>query len=738
MKIDDSLENAYDGFLTPFPHGVNENQLPSLPEHSPNGNSTSYNYSYSYNPFNNINFNSLQVHPIAIGMDSNTKTGNVNVVNDHDVGNSNMKLDLSKNNSYSNSNINAHFSNFITNDYSNSAVYGGNVFASFNYNNNVDIDVNTNNNTNNMNNMNNINNMHNVNNVNNISGTNDNTNDDHDEKVESENKEEKPNLLKISSIGSGDGDHELNSTSIMVYARSSSVEAGTYTMSTPKSIANAYDNLGIENPKNGPVVTSVTDSIPSLFFGVHSGSRVTIASTRTKVSTIGQPYLIDNALVVLLCIGLYNGMKNLDGVPRDYDNIINTFVRVWRYKVLYKVDLDMDSDHDDDDEVKLDNDGGKINSDLMYTNDIKVINAHRNYKLYWTGADIDTFVEQTREKVVKNNHNGVIFVISGHGDTDKVLIDSEVETYELEDIFKMFLPEQRSELDTYVETQEESNKLFTIPKIFCIDCCRGNWKAKVTDIHKYNNVNDCKQKSISQTATEDNYKVVTNTLAAPKPKAKAKTKTKTKVKSSAKSNNNTQTKFKFDEKEKENDHEVSKELKKSKKMHDEAQTDVKEKFGAKTISKIQSKVLCAQMTNYCKLWANVEGYEVADGSKNGGIFTRNVSKLFNDKEFVIKHNWTDIILKVREYTKRDSTLYGNLFNFTQIVQDEGTLTRPIQFFPCVANNGGQDQFTSMSQGIGNTASITSETKSKTDYVDTSNFVMVIQPAPNDELTDIDE
>ena len=218
---------------------------------------------------------------------------------------------------------------------------------------------------------------------------------------------------------------------------------GTHAAS--KSITPDYENLDIVGNLDmhmyvaKPQISSSTDSnlSTSLTCRMISPSRTTAASTQTFVSTVGPPFVVDNALVVLLCIGKYDpGLPNLAGVPRDYDNIINTFVTIWNYKVLYRTDDD----------------------ELIYTNDINVINSHREYKLYWKGEeDIDKFCEQAREKIVKNGHNGLIFVISGHGDEDKTLTDSELEDYYMGNIFDMFLPEQRSELETYKETEQESN-----------------------------------------------------------------------------------------------------------------------------------------------------------------------------------------------------------------------------------------------------------------------------------------
>ena len=109
----------------------------------------------------------------------------------------------------------------------------------------------------------------------------------------------------------------------------------------------------------------------------------------------------------------------------------------------------------------------------------------------------------------------------------------------------------------------------------------------------------------------------------------------------------------------------------------------KETFSYKTISKQQAQSLCNQQSNFCKLYANIEGCKVADGSQNGGLLLRNVCKVFNDKKFVLQNEWSKMIFKIREYTKRSSTIVGNAkgldVGFTQLVENEGTLETPVRF-----------------------------------------------------------
>ena len=319
----------------------------------------------------------------------------------------------------------------------------------------------------------------------------------------------------------------------------------------------------------------------------------------TGVSSIATSITMDDPLIVMMGVGEYDGMPNLDGIARDYDNIINTFVNEWKYKIFYKL-----------------NDNTSI-----YTNNTDEIKA--NYKLKWDSNDIDEFVKEARMHLVQNRHNGLIFAISSHGDREKMMYDSECEKYSLNGLFSMYSP-AASGMVEYQETEEETNLLFTIPKIFFLDMCRGDGKAKVT------NVTNDKEESES--------------------------------KQEKKSENNSKTGGD----------------KNSISLHE---TDAKkdETFQMKRIGKEQASTLVAQMANFCMVYTNVERFSVGDGAVNGAIFLKNVCKVFKDTKFVSKHKWTDLIFKIREYTKRDATLMRNLFNFTQLVESEGTLERVVIF-----------------------------------------------------------
>ena len=321
------------------------------------------------------------------------------------------------------------------------------------------------------------------------------------------------------------------------------------------------------------------------------------ASSIAGVSSVAASITIRDPLVVMLGIGEYKGMRNLAGILKDYDNLIDTFVNYWKYKVFYRLD----------------------NNKYIYSNNKDAIET--NYKVKWNEDEIVNFVEESRKCIVKNKHDGILFAISSHGDTGRILYDSECSQFELDYLFSMYSPDASALLETYQETQEESNHLLTIPKIFFLDMCRGDSKAKVTQLAKSTG-------NISSTAEspQNEQKLSPLQLAGSK---------------SLKQENNI--------------------------------------ISIKGISKEDSHKLVAQMANFCKLFANVEGNSVLDASQTGGVFLNNVCKVFKDVKFVSKHKWTQMIFKIREYTKRYATLYGELYNFTQIVENEGTLEREVLF-----------------------------------------------------------
>ena len=363
----------------------------------------------------------------------------------------------------------------------------------------------------------------------------------------------------------------------------------------------------------------------------------------TTVSAIAPPFVVNDGLVVIIGISEYEGLPNLPGVIKDYENVINTFVKVWKYKILYKLD----------------------DNTLVYSNDINHVTNKSNYKSKWCIDEIELFVEEARKCVVTNKHNGLLLVISSHGDTGKIIYDSKGEICELDYIFSMFSPQAHQLIYSYQETPDQSRRLFAIPKIFFVDSCRGSLSAKVTNFTQDNNdttskddetkndpqsnTKDEKEKENEKQNEKEEEKKLTMELTTNTPPAQ------TTVDNTKSPDSSALTSIKLT-----------------------TQSNKNESFVLKAVNKDEAQKVAAQMANFYKLYANVDGFAVADGTKNGGLFLRNVCKLFRDKNFVLRNTWNEMVFKIREYTKREATLIG-LLNFTQLVENEATLERPVRF-----------------------------------------------------------
>ena len=352
-----------------------------------------------------------------------------------------------------------------------------------------------------------------------------------------------------------------------------------------------------DEKKESIVTTETTNLVSQLQREQSDEPKIDSVSAFSGISAISSPFVVNGSLIVFLGVGDYEDLsKNLPGVSKDYQNILHTFVETWGYTAFYKTDKNFG----------------------IYSNEIETVKLNNNYKLHWTIDEIDKFLEEARMYVVFNKHNGLIFVISSHGDTGKIVYDSKMKEYSLSHVFNTFQPEWGQKLKTYKETSQVSKRLFHIPKIFCIDSCR---------------VSSCA--TISNTKSTDE-------------KDDEKVGAKSNVNNNSSNNNN------------------------------DTQKSDSEQISFKVLTKKKSQVLSSNYSNLCKIWANVDRYAVADGSLNGGLFLRNVAKLFQHKKWILNHNLNDIIFKIRECTKREATLMG-LVNFTQLVENEATMERPVRF-----------------------------------------------------------
>ena len=356
------------------------------------------------------------------------------------------------------------------------------------------------------------------------------------------------------------------------------------------------------------------------------------------ISSVGAEYQSSDTLVAMIGVGEYNGLPNLDGVIKDYENVIKTFSTHWKYNILFQL----------------------ANNRCIYTSDIKALKleANQDYKLKWNSSEIDTFVELTRKHIIQENHDGLIFIISSHGDSGKVMYDSNCEQYELEYLFAMYRPAASALLESYHEAQEESNYLSQIPKVFVLDMCRGGIAAKPVKTRKLITEKKQEQEKEKRKKKENqtDEELKTDKLVCSKQNSDGNLTTTAPI---SKQHDNTKSK----------------------------NNASNEKMTLKSVTKEDAQLFATEVSNFCMIYGTAEGFVSSDGSEKGGLFLRNFCKVFSDKKFVSNHYLNDIILKIREYTKREATILSDALPFTQMVETEGTLEKNVRFCIKMAHFG---------------------------------------------------
>ena len=92
---------------------------------------------------------------------------------------------------------------------------------------------------------------------------------------------------------------------------------------------------------------------------------------------------IYNPLVVILGVGEYDGMPNLIGVKKDYQNLIAIFNKLFKYDILYKLSNNKFNDNKSNGNI---NDSFKLkwlSDELLYfIDDVKVNVKNIHYQIY--------------------------------------------------------------------------------------------------------------------------------------------------------------------------------------------------------------------------------------------------------------------------------------------------------------------------------------------------------------------
>ena len=90
-----------------------------------------------------------------------------------------------------------------------------------------------------------------------------------------------------------------------------------------------------------------------------------------------------------------------------------------------------------------------------------------SFKIKWTVEEITDFADdvKTQLSIENKKYDSLIFILTCHGDSDGVILDSDCEEYSLFDIYSLF-------------NGKNFQSFAHCPKLFLHDCCRGSLKSK--------------------------------------------------------------------------------------------------------------------------------------------------------------------------------------------------------------------------------------------------------------------
>ena len=296
----------------------------------------------------------------------------------------------------------------------------------------------------------------------------------------------------------------------------------------------------------------------------------------------------------MIGIGYYpNGgiLGHLIGVPNDYKNMIKLFAFHWGYPFIYQTD---------------DNKIVYLDKQRLTKNNNKY---HTNFKLKWNEDEIGGFVLKSKKIIESIKPDGLIFIISSHGDRDRVIIDSDFEEYQLAYI-----------LVEYWNINSGCPYLADKPKIFFVDMCQGQKKPLPRGQ---------KKKIKNAMATKGGHSKLAKTDKQDKQDKQAKPaedKQQTDHPDEQKGQNADQTpkthkqqtiamKQTTDSKNDNNDDEHKKD-----KLED----------NLSTVAQMEDKYL--DYENFCVVYGNLDDYSVLDGGKEGGYLIRGLKSVLKQRD----------------------------------------------------------------------------------------------------------
>ena len=173
-------------------------------------------------------------------------------------------------------------------------------------------------------------------------------------------------------------------------------------------------------------------------------------------------FRLKNALIGIIGIEKYDDFPNLDGIKNDYKNIIETFVKTYKYKTLYQLSDDN-------------------NNEIVYSNNMDEILSKQNFKLKWSEDDIYLYSWQLRKHLIEYKHDALLLFIGCHGNIKNEILTSDCDPYDIPTFTSYFKQDGGTFFDDqidYKEIEKKSPYLLRIPKIFFVDMCRGKRRAK--------------------------------------------------------------------------------------------------------------------------------------------------------------------------------------------------------------------------------------------------------------------
>ena len=168
-------------------------------------------------------------------------------------------------------------------------------------------------------------------------------------------------------------------------------------------------------------------------------------------------YKMTNPLIAMIGISEYEKhiLPNLGCTVNDYKNVQLAFYVVRGYSIVY---FDKNNQLKHKKRATLTNKNINIDRHVASRNDLK---------LRWNENDIFDYNNQVHNilKNKKYNHDGLIYFVSCHGDTDNVIYDSNGNKIPLIVIFDKF-------------NNQNCIQLRNKPKIYFVDACRGNRRTQ--------------------------------------------------------------------------------------------------------------------------------------------------------------------------------------------------------------------------------------------------------------------